>query len=115
MSTKSREVIWGGRIRGALLQCVRAAILDPGVVAGHLDKRQDARQFVRMAFGPFAVKTSFGQTTVEDSRSATAFLRALGAPYRTTFHWKVAERMLEHAWTSTEARRHGSEGVSDRS
>jgi hypothetical protein len=56
-----------------------------------------------MAFGPFAVKTSFGQATVEDSRSAAAFLRALGPPYRTTYHWKVAERMLEHAWTSTEA------------
>jgi hypothetical protein len=72
-------------------------------MSGHLDKRQDARQFVRMAFGPFVVKTSFGQTTVEDSRSATAFLRALGAPYRTTYHWKVAERMLEHAWTNAEA------------
>jgi hypothetical protein len=56
-----------------------------------------------MAFGPFTVKTSFGQTVVAGPRSATAFLRALGPPYRTTYHWKVAERMLEYAWMSTEA------------
>jgi hypothetical protein len=56
-----------------------------------------------MAFGPFTVMSSFGQTVIADPRSATAFLRALGPPHRTTYHWKVAERMLEYAWTSTEA------------
>jgi hypothetical protein len=56
-----------------------------------------------MAFGPFAVKTSFGQTIIASPATATAFLRALGPPHRTTYHWKVAERMLEVAWTSAEA------------
>jgi len=27
----------------------------------------------------------------------------VGPSYRTTYHWKVAERMLEVAWTSAEA------------
>ena len=56
-----------------------------------------------MAFGPFAVKTSFGETIIANPITATAFLRALGPSYRTTYHWKVAERMLEVAWTSAEA------------
>jgi hypothetical protein len=56
-----------------------------------------------MAFGPFAVKTSFGETIIANPTTATAFLRALGPSYRTTYHWKVAERMLEVAWTSAEA------------
>ena len=68
-----------------------------------LDKRREERQFVRMAFGPFAVKTSFGQTIIASPATATAFLRGLGPPLRATYHWKVAERMLEVAWTSAEA------------
>jgi hypothetical protein len=56
-----------------------------------------------MSFGPFKVKASFGNTIIASPASATAFLRALGPPYRTTYHWKVAERMLEVAWTSAEA------------
>jgi hypothetical protein len=63
----------------------------------------EARQVSRMAFGPFAVKTSFGETTIVNPTTATAFLRALGPSYRTTYHWKVAERMLDVAWTSAEA------------
>jgi hypothetical protein len=56
-----------------------------------------------MAFGPFAVKTSFGQTIIASPATAMAFLRAVGPPHRTAYHWKVAERMLEVAWTSAEA------------
>jgi len=56
-----------------------------------------------MAFGPFKVRASFGETIVASSEAATAFLRALGPSHRTTYHWKVAERMLEVAWTSAEA------------
>lgn len=56
-----------------------------------------------MAFGPFSVKTSFGQTVIASPATAMAFLRALGPPHRTAYHWKVAERMLEVAWTSAEA------------
>jgi hypothetical protein len=43
------------------------------------------------------------ETTIANPTTATAFLRALGPSYRTTYHWKVAERMLEVAWTSAEA------------
>jgi hypothetical protein len=68
-----------------------------------LDKGRQARQFVRMAFGPFAVKTSFGASSISSSTTAMAFVRALGPSYRTMYHWKVAERMLEVAWTSAEA------------
>jgi hypothetical protein len=60
-------------------------------------------QVVLMAFGLYAVKTSFGQTVIASPATATAFLRALGLPHRTPYHWKVAERMLEGAWTSAEA------------
>jgi hypothetical protein len=60
-------------------------------------------QVPRVAFGPFKVKASFGATMVASQASANAFLRALGPPHRTTYHWKVAERMLEVAWSSAEA------------
>jgi hypothetical protein len=30
-------------------------------------------------------------------------VRSLGPAYRTNYHWNVAERMLEVAWTSAEA------------
>jgi len=56
-----------------------------------------------MAFGPFKVRASFGETTVGSPVSAMAFLRAIGPPHRATYHWKVAERMLEVAWTNAEA------------
>jgi hypothetical protein len=56
-----------------------------------------------MAFGPFAVKTSFGQSTIASTETAMRFVRGLGPSYRTTYHWKVAERMLEVAWTGAEA------------
>jgi hypothetical protein len=56
-----------------------------------------------MAFGPFKVKTSFGESNIASSAAAMAFVRSLGPSYRTTYHWKVAERMLEVAWTSAEA------------
>jgi hypothetical protein len=56
-----------------------------------------------MAFGPFRVKASFGDTLVIGPASATAFLLSLGPEYRATDHWKAAERMLEVAFTSAEA------------
>jgi hypothetical protein len=60
-------------------------------------------QVLRMAFGPFKVKTSFGESNIASSAAAMAFVRSLGPSYRATYHWKVAERMLEVAWTSAEA------------
>ena len=56
-----------------------------------------------MVFGPFKVKASFGEITVVGSAGAMAFLRSLDPEYRHTYHWKVAERMLEVAWTNAEA------------
>jgi hypothetical protein len=58
-----------------------------------------------VAFGPFTVKSSpvTDRLSLRIQRRRRRFLRALGPPYRTTYHWKVAERMLEYAWTSTEA------------
>jgi hypothetical protein len=56
-----------------------------------------------MAFGPFRVKASFGDTIVIGPASATAFLLSLGSEYRATDHWKAAERMLELASASAEA------------
>jgi hypothetical protein len=73
------------------------------VLAIHLDKRREERQLVRMAFGPFAVTTSFGQIKITSPTGAIRFLRSLGVESRGTYHWKVAERMLEVAWTSVDA------------
>jgi len=56
-----------------------------------------------MTFGPFRAKTSFGESSIASSETAMRFLRSLGPSYRTTYHWKVAERMLEVAWTNAEA------------
>jgi hypothetical protein len=55
-----------------------------------------------MAFGPFAVETSFGEANISSAETAMRFVRSLDSSYRTAYHWKVAERMLEVAWTSTE-------------
>ena len=102
-SRPSGFVLGGGRRPGQPSSQKRTSGV-AGVSAGHpLDKGREARQVSRMAFGPFAVKTSFGETTIANPTTATAFLRALGPSYRTTYHWKVAERMLEVAWTSAEA------------
>jgi hypothetical protein len=68
-----------------------------------LDKTVNAAHVPGMDFGPFAVKTSFGETTVASAEIAMRFVRSLGPSYRTTYHWKVAERMLEVAWTSAGA------------
>jgi hypothetical protein len=73
------------------------------VTVGRIDKWRKARQGSRMAFGPFAVKTSFGKPTVASAETAMRFVRSLSPSDRTTYHWKVAERMLEVAWTSVEA------------
>jgi hypothetical protein len=56
-----------------------------------------------MAFGPFRVKASFGDTIVIGPASATAFLLSLGPEHRAADHWKAAARMLELASTSAEA------------
>jgi hypothetical protein len=56
-----------------------------------------------MAFGPFRVKASFGDTIVIGPASATAFLLSLDPQHRAADHWKAVERMLELASTSTEA------------
>jgi len=56
-----------------------------------------------MTFGPFKVKASLGETIIASPAAANAFLRSLGPEHRHTYHWKVAERMLEVAWTTAEA------------
>jgi hypothetical protein len=56
-----------------------------------------------MAFGPFRVKASFGDTIVIGPESATAYLLGLSPEHRAADHWKAAERMLELASTSAEA------------
>ena len=56
-----------------------------------------------MAFGPFKVKAILGETIIASPAAANTFLRSLGPEYRYTYHWKVAERMLEVAWTNAEA------------
>src|ERR1035437_3489894 len=60
-------------------------------------------KFCEWLLAPFKVKTSFGESNIASSAAAMAFVRSLGPSYRTTYHWKVAERMLEVAWTSAEA------------
>jgi hypothetical protein len=71
-------------------------------MAGLLDKRQAARQVYRMAFGPFRVKVKFGEQRIATSAAAMAFVRSLEPPHRTSYHWKVAERMIHFAWMSAE-------------
>ncbi len=56
-----------------------------------------------MGFGPYAVKTNFGASTIASTETAMRFVRGLSPSYRTMYDWKVAERMLEVAWTSAEA------------
>jgi hypothetical protein len=48
-------------------------------------------------------KTGFGESSIASAETAMRFVRSLDPSYRTTYHWKVAERMLEVAWTSAEA------------
>ena len=55
-----------------------------------------------MGFGPFRVKAKFGEQRIATSGAAMAFVRGLGPRHRTTYHWKVAERMIHFAWTSAE-------------
>jgi hypothetical protein len=71
-------------------------------MAGLLDKRQAARRVYRMAFGPFRVKVKFGEQRIATSAAAMAFVRSLEPPHRTSYHWKVAERMIHFAWMSAE-------------
>jgi hypothetical protein len=55
-----------------------------------------------MIFGPFRVKANFGEADVATSAAATAFVRSLAPSYRASYHWKVAERMIQFAWMSAE-------------
>jgi hypothetical protein len=55
-----------------------------------------------MGFGPFRVKAKFGEQRIATSAAALAFLRGLDPSLRTSFHWKVAERMIHFAWMSAE-------------
>ena len=71
-------------------------------VAGHLDKTPRAPQGAEMGFGPFRVKAKFGETNILSSTAAMAFVRSLEPSYRTSYHWKVAERMIHFAWMSVE-------------
>src|ERR1700677_2693450 len=78
-----------------------AAALQP-TLKGHLDKRRGARQGRTMGFGPFRVKAKFGEQRIATSAAAMAFVRSLEPPLRTSYHWKVAERMIHFAWMSAE-------------
>jgi hypothetical protein len=71
-------------------------------MAGHLDKSPEPRQGSGMVFGPFRVKTKFGERNIATSEAAMAFVRALEPSHRTTYHWKVAERMIHFSWMSAE-------------
>jgi hypothetical protein len=55
-----------------------------------------------MGFGPFRVKARFGEQNIATSAAAMAFVRGLEPSLRTSYHWKVAERMIHFAWMSAE-------------
>jgi len=55
-----------------------------------------------MGFGPFRVKAKFGEQRIATSAAAMAFVRSLEPSHRTSYHWKVAERMIHFAWMSAE-------------
>jgi hypothetical protein len=55
-----------------------------------------------MGFGPFRVKAQFGELNIATSAAALAFVRSVDPSARTSYHWKVAERMLHFAWISAE-------------
>jgi hypothetical protein len=55
-----------------------------------------------MSFGPFRVKAKFGEQRIATSAGAMAFVRSLQPPLRSSYHWKVAERMIHFAWMSAE-------------
>jgi hypothetical protein len=55
-----------------------------------------------MGFGPFRVKATFGELNIATSAAAMAFVRSLGPSRRASYHWKVAERMIQLAWMSAE-------------
>jgi hypothetical protein len=55
-----------------------------------------------MGFGPFRAKAEFGEINIVSSAAAMAFVRSLEPSYRTSYHWKVAERMIQFAWMSAE-------------
>ena len=82
---------------------------------GAYHKWREARQGPRMTFGPFAVKTSFGKPTIASAETAMRFVRSLSPSYRTTYHWKVPERMLEVAWTYVEAEEFAAKSLQNRS
>ena len=56
----------------------------------------------RMGFGPFRVKTKFGEINIATSAAAMALVRSLDPSQRGSYHWKVAERMIHFAWMSAE-------------
>ena len=70
--------------------------------ASPLDKRRVARQVRTMGFGPFRVKAKSGELRIATSAAAMAFVRSLEPSRRTSYHWKVAERMIHFAWMSAE-------------
>jgi hypothetical protein len=47
-----------------------------------------------MGFGPFRVKAKSGELRIATSAAAVAFVRSLEPSRRTSYHWKVAERMI---------------------
>jgi hypothetical protein len=55
-----------------------------------------------MGFGPFRVKAKFGEQRIATSAGAMAFMRSLEPSRRTSYQWKVAERMIHFAWMSAE-------------
>ena len=42
------------------------------------------------------------ETNIVSSTAAIAFVRSLEPSYRTSYHWKVAARMIHFAWMSLE-------------
>jgi hypothetical protein len=67
-----------------------------------LDNSGAAGQGLTMGFGPFRVRAKLGELKIADSAAAMAFVRSLEPSRRTSYHWKVAERMIHFAWMSAE-------------
>lgn len=57
-----------------------------------------------MGFGPFRVRAKFGELNIATSGAAMAFVRSLEPSHRASYHWKVAERMIQVAWMSRKMR-----------
>ena len=96
--TLAGPLVVGGFFNGSNVKAVSSMRLR---VSSRGEQKQSP--LPKLGFGPFVVKTSFGASTIANTEAAMRYVRSVGPSYRTTYHWKVAERMLEVAWTSAEA------------